>query len=401
MFAIPYGSIFLLSRDEDQKTNKDVGMRLAAALQLAMGTSVLYDIQLLPFGPFPDSIITGRELMLQPMIGPITTLGESGIDITTVRDGDGNLGSLIMWLTKSNFTKYLNYGIPVPKNNLDFKVENECDMYRLSSPNYNTAFEFSATKNNGVSGFRVDLSYKPINPYIRVAPIFGGLYGTVQDDARGLVCGGDFSLAQVIDQWLEYERNNKNYQQIFDRQIENMEVNNSVARIQEKVGVITGTAQGVASGAMAGGMMAGGYGAAAGAVAGGIASAWGGAKDIQLNEQLRSEAIDYAKDQFGYQLGNIQALPLGLAKISSFNPNNKVFPVLEYYTATDIEKQALRNKIKYNGMTIMRIGTIGEFIQRSQSYIKGKLIRTDEFTKPADYNIVNTIANEINKGVFI
>ena len=35
---------------------------------------------------------------------------------------------------------------------------------------------------------------------------------------------------------------------------------------------------------------------------------------------------------------------------------------------------ALKNKIKYNGMTVMRIGTIREFLQQEKSYIKGKFI---------------------------
>lgn len=309
------------------------------------------------------------------------------------------LGSIVIWLESSNFTKYIGPTITVPNNNIEFKVQNECDMYRLTSPNYNTSFEFSATKNNGVNSFRVDLAYKPITPYIHIAPLFSGLYGNITDDARGLICGGDFSLAQILDKWLEYQRNNKNFQDIFDRQIENLEVNNSVARRLEKVNVGAGAVSATVQGGMAGGMMGGGFGAAAGAIAGGASSIVGGMADIRLNEKLRAEAIDYTKDQFGYQLGNIQAMPTGLTKISSFNPNNKIFPVLEYYTCTDVEKQALKNKIKYNGMTIMRIGTIQEFLQDSESYIKGKIIRIENLGE--NYAIANAIANEINQGVFI
>lgn len=395
MFAIPYGEIALFNRNTNSITVKELGMRLAAEIQVTLGEA-LYDIQLLPYGPFPDSLIDVPSLQR-----PMMKLGaEEGVVYSPLIDGDDNLGSFIVWLTESNFTKYIDSKINVSSNNIDFKVQNECDMYRLTSPNYNTSFEFSATKNNGVEKFRVDIAYKPVTPYIRVAPLFDGLYGNIIDDTRGLICGGDFSLSQILDKWLEYQRNNKNFQDIFDRQIENLEVKNNVARIQEKWAVATGTISGVTTGALSGGMMGGGYGAIAGAVAGGTASLAGGLADIRLNEKLRTEAIDYTKDQFGYELGNIQAQPTGLTKISTLNPNNKIFPVLEYYTATDVEKEALRNKIKYNGMTIMRIGSMTEFLATDKTYIKGKLIRLEP-TDGCDFHVVSTIANELYKGVFI
>lgn len=113
----------------------------------------------------------------------------------------------------------------------DIKIANECDLYRLCSPNYNGAFDFNLMKNNKeVKKFNVDCQYKPYNPYIHVNPDFAGLYGRDFDDSRGLVCGGDFSIGIVNDQWNAYEIQNKNYQNIFNRQIQNMEVNNSIAR---------------------------------------------------------------------------------------------------------------------------------------------------------------------------
>ena len=50
-------------------------------------------------------------------------------------------------------------------------------------------------------------------------------------------------------------------------------------------------------------------------------------------------------------------------------------------------------------MTVMRIGTIAEFIRTDRSYIKGKLIRLEGISD--DFHIVNEISNEIFKGVFI
>ena len=102
---------------------------------------------------------------------------------------------------------------------------------------------------------------------------------------------------------------------------------------------------------------------------------------------------------YGYNLGNIQALPTSLTKTSAFTYNNKIFPILEYYTCTDQEKQALRDKIKYNGMTVMRIGTIAEFIPNAvKQYIKGRIIRLEGIEE--DYHFLKAISEEIFKGAF-
>jgi hypothetical protein len=140
-------------------------------------------------------------------------------------------------------------------------------------------------------------------------------------------------------------------------------------------------------------------GAIAGGTVSGMLSLAAGIKDIGLSERARSEARDYTKDQFGYQLGNIQARPANLTKVDAFNPNNKIFPVLEYYTATEVEKEALRNKLYYDGMTTMAIGTIPQYLQTEPTYIKGKLIRFAN--NGEDFHIINELADELFQGVFV
>ena len=179
-----------------------------------------------------------------------------------------------------------------------------------------------------------------------------------------------------------------------------METNNAVQKEREgwqtAAGVISSAFGGATSGALISGNAVGGV---VGGLIGAGASIAGGLRDMELNNKLRNEAIDFAKDNFGYQMGNIKALPDNLTKVSSFNQNNKFFPILEYYTCTETEKQALINKIKYNGMTVMRIGTISEFMKDEPTYIKGQLIRLETIKEDTTY--INEIANEINKGVFI
>lgn len=105
---------------------------------------------------------------------------------------------------------------------------------------------------------------------------------------------------------------------------------------------------------------------------------------------------------YGYQLGNIQALPNSLSRTAAQTNNNKLFPFVEYFTATDVEKDALEAKIQYNGMTIMRINTLGNYITSSdydKVYVKGQLIRIDNLDD--DFHVADVIYQEVNKGFFV
>jgi hypothetical protein len=165
---------------------------------------------------------------------------------------------------------------------------------------------------------------------------------------------------------------------------------NKWSRFSDIANLGTNTAASAIKGAFVGG--------AAGGIAAGVAGAVDSGISLVANEQLRRDALDLTKDQFGFQLGNIKALPSTINKVSAFNQNNKIFPILEYYTCTDVEKEALKNKLKYNGMTVGRIGAIEEFQRPTISYIKGKLIRVEG---ALDFHEVNDIANELNQGIFI
>ena len=165
-----------------------------------------------------------------------------------------------------------------------------------------------------------------------------------------------------------------------------------------------GTLQGAVTGGMIG-SMGGPIGSIVGAVAGGVASGVAGAADIANTKKLQAEAIDFKRDLFGYQLGNIKAMPNSVAKTTAYNIINKLFPIIEVYECTEEEKKAVANKIAWNGMTVMAIGKIYDYIPNSWSYkditdkgyIKGKIIRLDD-DKIDDANLQATIIEEINKG---
>ena len=307
---------------------------------------------------------------------------------------------VILWASKNSFNVSIDQNLSIEHS---MKTDSNCCMWRLCSPNYQGSFEFNVAKNGGaVNGFRADCTYKPYNPYIRVYPNFSWLYGTDFGDGRGLICGGDFSLPQVTDAWASYQLQNKNYQNTFNREIQSLDYNNSIAlrnqRVSAATGIISDIAKGAGSGAILGGGSIGyGIGGVIGGAIGGVASMIGGITDTQTMVKQQQESRQLAIDKYSYQLGNIQALPYTISKVGTFDINSKVFPFLEFYSCTDAELEAFENKIKYESMTVMRIGTLEEFKKTDMSYIKGSLIRLDIH---GDSNLVNDIYAEMARGVY-
>lgn len=397
VFCIPYGYITCRYAKTDNSYAEtgiygQYGLKMANALIRGAGDN-LKDIQLLPYCPVQSRVVSGNL----PRVNAKQENGDWILSYTEMPDSPYSCG---IWVDNPDFSFTIGYTIPEINDPIEEKVSNECEMYRLVSPNYNGQFEFSPAKNLGVRYFDVDCSYKPFTPYIKIAPRFNFMYGSDFNDARGLICGGDFSLPQISDPWVNYQIQNKNYLNIFNREIENLDFINNYQREMEKWNLVGGALSGGGTLGLAGGVAGGAGVGIAGAIGGTAASVIGGIADIHYNEKIRQETRDYRMDLFGYQLGNIQALPSNLTKVSSFNPNNKIFPILEHYSATEVEKDALRQKIKWDGMTVMTCGIMKEFIiPEERNYMKGQLIRLLDDT--VDYHTTLAIADEINKGVFI
>lgn len=398
MFCMPYGDITLLEGTDEIELLASTQLEIALALATAGGSggsaAKVYDLQILPYCPVPEVVFdwsSGKFIQGQ---------GTEDIDYSYVKDSDDETYGVIFYPTKSSFSLIIN---KILKGNiynaLDKKIMSETEMLRLVSPNYQGQFEFNQAKNNGVNYFDVDCTYRPYSPYIHISPDFNGLYGADFDDCRGLICNGDFSVGLISDAFVNYQLQNKNYEAIFNRQIEHMETEGKIARQEALWQTFAGTLSGGVSGAFAGGMTFGGYGALGGAVLGTGLSAIGGAMDMRNLEARLQEAKSYTTDMYNMNLQNIQALSYSITKNSPFTKNNKFFPFIEFYDCTTQEKEALRNKLTYDGMTIGAIGTIEDYLGPELSYVKGQIIRLDTISE--DAHLVNEIYNEIYKGVYI
>lgn len=401
MVAMPVGgSVKYNFVDTPFIAESDVAYGLAQQMGRVLG-SELYDIQLLPYCPIPS---------ITPLHWVDLRYLENNVDYVLIKDKEGNYKSVMLYCTESSFnsTVYLTDEqrariVKRVNQEYDFKVQNECDKWRLCSPGYTNTYDFSMAKNGGFRGFNIQCTYKPFNPLIAINPVYSGLYGqTFNKEQRGLILSGDFSMPRLTDAWTQYQLNNKNYEDIFNRQMVNMDVQQGIQRQEAIWGMIAGTAQGGVSGGVTGGMVGGPAGAAVGATVGAGASLAAGMADYKNMQKLQKEQKSYATDMYNYNLGNIKATPNTLTKTSAFTILNKLVPFLEYYTCTDDEKQAFINKLSYNGMSIGVIGLVGTYINNSYNnhkYIQGTIIQID--LPNEETHMANTINDELMKGVRI
>lgn len=341
------------------------------------GAGATYDIQLVPYAPID------------------TTNWTDQVTFTLKNTSDNNV-AVGVFLQRASFNAELPVTLDIESDN---KIASETTLYRLVSPNGVGDYEFSPNKNGGLTSIHVDCTLKPHNPYIQIHPVWGWLYGnSVQEDFRGLICQGDFSLPVLTNEWSTYELQNKNYQAIFDRQIQSQDFQRGWERASDIVGAVSGSFGGAAGGAIAGSVLGPG-GAIAGAVAGGAVSIAGGVTDVIAKEQIYQEQRQAGIDTFNMQLGNVKARNNTLSRGSSYDIDNKYFPIIEYYTCTDTELSALQKKLQYRGMTVEVVGTVEDYLNPNETtYIQGDLIEIDITD---DFHMAREIANVLRGGIRI
>ena len=415
MFCIPLGILDVKSSGSTLfSTALYTALAAARALACKGGPERINDIQILPYCPFPDAINSDGDIDLTGLTAgkdySFVTNSLTSANVNVVLYPLRSKGTFDITLSSSE--ELFDYCIEKRDTILNKKMAAETQFARFVSPNFASMFDINVQKNLGIIRLNVDYFYKPYTPYLHIAPYFDGLYGQDFNDPKGLICAGDFSMATAASKWEEYQIQNKNFEEQFNRQIQNLDVNNSLAYqvAEQSSGIavatssLTGLGAGAASGAVAGsfaGPIGTLVGAVAGAVVGGVSglvtSMVGRKYDLEYLKKSQSEARSYAVDMYAYNLGNIKALPNTLTKVSAFTENNKIFPFIEFYDCTSIEKEALTNKLRYNGMTIMRIGKIADFLG-GQNYVSGQLIRLTGIDE--DSHVVAEIAQEIKEGAY-
>ena len=389
LICIPYGKFNGVGSEQ---IAMDIATQTIA--QNTVGANgVIYDFQLLPYCPLQNL--------------NINDLAE-GVDYTKVKDSNGATLAYIYYCNRSSFkTSFL---LSEPVTVTDKKIDYLCNSYRFVSPNYSSQFEISAAANDyGFETINVSCTYMPFNPYIKVAPFFSGLYGKDFDDARGLICGGDFSLPIVSDAWVQYQQSNKNYEAIFRRNIDSLEFTNDIQHTQDWIQAVAGFLSGAATGAA--GFMIGKPWGIGMTLGGAVGAAGTGIADIYTNKAIREEQMSLTKDLHRLNLQNIQAQPMSLSRTTAFNADNKIFPILETYSCSPEERKAVVDSLINRSFTIGAIMNLGDLLNttwyapeadgstKARNWIEATVIEFPrEFGKDTDFLV--TLANRLAQGYY-
>ena len=363
---------------------------LFQAMTSTWSDDVVYDIQILPYCPI--SKIAGKDIS---SVSKLT----GGIDYSTYVNSNNKLCGYIFYGSSADINFDISYNIPTITNKTDYI----CKKYKLVAPNFGSSYDIPVAQNFGVDTFNISMTPLPYSPWIKISPVFKGLNGANYNDSRGLIINGSLQITQITDAFAEYQYSNSNYQSIFDRQIENSQ---KLYDIQHTQNILSGSANVVSagiSGAAAGGLVGGPLGAVGGAVLGIGASAIGLTSDLNAQAKTQAENIDYTKDQFALSMGNIKSQGTSISKITAINEANTLIPFIEYYDSTDDDREAVSNKLKYNGMTINRIGTIMDYLSDDDDlhYYQTKLIKPYSGSNAEyNYDYLNALGLELSQGFF-
>lgn len=367
-------------------------MMIAQRLIKQLSTTHCYDAQILPYCPNQD-IVGNFNVSVANISKDEYVISEDNSSIIFfAKKAESSFDILLHKLSNS-------YDESTSNQALALKKLDSFDMYRIVSPNYASSFEFSLAKNGGkVDSWHVNMTLKPTNPFIHVSPQFDRLYGEYWNDAKGLTLSGDFSLPMASDSWLEYQSQNKNYELIFNRQIENLDVNYAIQSNEASFAMTAGVVGSAVSGAISGAKLGGSIGAVAGGLTSGVSSLTGGILDYSNLKKRQTEARDMMFDMRNYQLGNVKALGYSLTKIGCLNKIFKYYPFVERYTCTDVEKDMFDEYLTYKSMNVNALGRIIDYLHEDFEFIQGDIIRLPD---DMENHMASEIRNEIALGVYL
>ena len=311
----------------------------------------------------------------------------------------------------------------------DVKKEYIKREYSIISPEQSGKFTFqfydyinNIDNNNGKN-------MTPLNIYIKTAlkpfgivssaviqpskdPITGeynSLIGmTYESDLRGSQPSGNgFECSLASNAFQTYKRNNSNYQQIFNKQLEELQTEHRVESVNDLASVVINTTTATAMGAIAGGQLGElGIGKIFGSKAAGAASGAAiasGAVGLAMagqtlaNEYLRFYEEKLLQERFDLQIGTIKNLPNSVNRISSFNEIilKDFWYIVEVYECSTEESNLVDTFITNYGYSIGAYGYLSEFYKNGW-FLKASVISSN-------YAINHSVIadNELRGGIYL
>lgn len=378
MFVIPYTDGFTYEVNATSYiANSKMAINLAQQICLTLGDSAVYDIQVVPFCPFQTTAVQDElDFSL-----------ENG---QAIYDNNNQIVGYYFWAYKSS----LNFSIAesralltLSSSEYTFKEITQLRQYMLCSPNKDSVFGFNPCMNNGITKWNITIDYRPFSSYCKIQPEWNYLYGSSEyndkTDNRGLIFNGAYSVTQLTTAWANYVANNKNYQQIF-----NTQMNTQITKFEmqqkaqwETVGYRNYSFFPISS----------------------VLKVIGERKQMDFDRELFNVDIQASRELFNYQLDNIKSQPNPITKLTSINSDFRVFPFIEIYDTTETDLKNFRNLIKFNGMTIMCMGKLEEYLKpNDETFFQASVIRFADFIGKENSNqLVIDINRELETGIYI
>ena len=278
-------------------------------------------------------------------------------------------------------------------------IHKETDTIKIVSPSRASQFLFRPYDNNGIMIFNTKITLRPYDTTIYIRPSTQGLLIYDWDDKDCLVINEDFSLTNVSSEWAQYIYQNKNYSNIFDRQIQGREFERSWERQIENAQKLSDSWSARNLSATKARTYTGNIPIVS-SIAGAIGSLFedqgymrAAQLDREYNEALYQEGLSLSRDLFNYQMDNIKSQPNIPSKITTIDCKFLDGVYLEYYSTNDTELNAIHNYYKYNGN---RIDAYGSFAQYWGWYVRGKIIKSNYYTQPE----IDELNRRLEMGVF-
>lgn len=332
-----------------------------------------------------DGANVGRIIDIQYLPFSVATQTSENIKIN-------NTNMIAQFLSNDDYTYYTN--LPDLTN-----INKETDTIKIVSPSRASQFLFRPYDNDGNMEFTTKITLKPYASIIYIRPSTKGLLINDWDDKDCLIINEDFSLTNVTNAWTQYIYNNKNYSNIFERELQGREFERTWERrieqaqrkadewsgrniSSQKARTYTGNLPIVSSvaGAIGAGFIDETYMQMA-------------QLDRQYNEAVYQEGMSLSRDMFEYQMENIQSQPNIPSKITTIDVKFLDGVYLEFYSTNDTELLAIQNYYKYNGN---RIDAYGTFSNYWGWFVKGKIIISDNYTQPE----IDEINRRLDMGIF-
>ena len=278
-------------------------------------------------------------------------------------------------------------------------INKETDTIKLVSPSRATQFMWSPYNNDGNMNFNIKATIRPFSTVIYIRPQTTGLLMYNYDDKNCLIIEEDFSLTQLSSEWSQYVRQNRNYSNTFNREIQGREVERTWERRVEQAQAKSDewTARNISAQkarAYTGNLPI------ISSIAGAIGTAWKDSAymeaaqlDREYNEAMYQESLSLARDMFNYQLDNIKSQPTMPSKITTIDCKFLGYVYIEYYSTNPTEKQAIENYYYYNGNRIDDYGTFNDYWG---NFVRGKIIIAKNYTQPE----LNELNRRLQAGIF-